>query len=63
MEKKGFAGNLIVAIAAIAILGAAIYLGVQYFPKTGDALPAQALTITVCSMTALLLHRRKKHNR
>ena len=33
-------------------------------PKTGDALPAQALTITVCSMTALLLlHRRKKHNR
>lgn len=38
MEKKGFAGNLIVAIAAIAILGAAIYLGVQYFPKTGDAL-------------------------
>ena len=33
-------------------------------PKTGDTLPAQALTITVCSITALLLlYRRKKHNR
>ncbi len=31
MEKKGFASNLIVAIAAIAVLGAAVYLGLQYF--------------------------------
>ena len=38
MEKKGFASNLIVAIAAIAVLGAAVYLGLQYFPRTGDAL-------------------------
>lgn len=38
MEKKGFVSNLIIAIAAIAILGAAIYLGLQYFPQTGDAL-------------------------
>ncbi len=38
MEKKGFAKNLIAAIAAVALLGAAIYLGMQYFPKTGDEL-------------------------
>ena len=30
-------------------------------PKTGDTLPAQALTITVCSITALLLLYRRKN--
>lgn len=38
MEKKGFITNLLAAVAAIAVLGAAVYLGLQLFPKTGDEL-------------------------
>lgn len=38
MEKKGFTGSLIAAIVAVALLGAVLYMGIQYFPKTGDEL-------------------------
>ena len=32
-------------------------------PQTGEALPTQALTITICSAAVLLILRRKKHSR
>ncbi len=39
MEKRRvLQSNLIVAIAAICRTGAAVCLGLQYFPRTGDAL-------------------------
>jgi len=37
-EKKGFAGKLIAAVVILALLGAAVYLGIKLFPRTGDEL-------------------------